>query len=388
MEMALSYQTPGVYREEEFLKPEALLPTGIPGFVGLAKSRLDSNDMALSPNSLPVALHHQDDFGIYFENADGSYLAEAIRGFFLNGGIRCYVVVIDTKGVQKFKDAIESLATLNDLDLLAIPDAINLPQDQAVELQTWVLKHCEELGDRFVILDVPQDLSAMTHHDELERQFTLHQVTGANGALYFPWIKVMTTGSEERLIPPCGHIAGIFARNDNSTGTFKAPANQEILEIYDLASDISHADQQQLNPYGINCIRAFPGRGIRVWGARTLSADAQWRYINVSRLFITVRRWIDANMSWAVFEPNTPRLWSQITRELDNYLHDLWLLGALLGNSPEQAYFVKCDAETNDPNNPNDVVMTEIGLAPSTPAEFVVIHIVHRQPATFGAGGD
>ena len=158
--MATAYQSqsPGVYREEEFLKPQAGLPTGIAGFVGFAKSRLDSNGKALVSPATPVGLHHPEDFSLYFEGNDDSYLAETIRGFFLNGGTRCYVAFTESKDALLFQDAIESLAPLQDLDVLAVPDAISLQKEQVASLQTWVLKHCEEQGDRFAILDVPQEI--------------------------------------------------------------------------------------------------------------------------------------------------------------------------------------------------------------------------------------
>jgi Bacteriophage tail sheath protein len=140
--------------------------------------------------------------------------------------------------------------------------------------------------------------------------------------------------------------------------------------------------QDELNPEGINCLRAFRGRGIRVWGARTLSRQPEWRYVNVRRLFLTVRRWIDLNMAWAAFEPNNARLWVRINRELKTYLGRVWQQGGLAGRSESEAFYVKCDAETN----PTEVreagrVVTEIGLAPSVPAEFVVVRIIHREAA-------
>jgi phage tail sheath protein FI len=206
-----------------------------------------------------------------------------------------------------------------------------------------------------------------------------------SGALYYLWVKGRTSN---KAVPPCGHVAGIFARSDARVGVFKAPANEEVLGAVDLETEVTSAMQETLNPHGINCLRAFPGRGIRVWGARTLSEDPQWRYINVRRLFITVRRWIDVSMGWAVFEPNTPQLWTRIERELGGYLRGLWRLGALPGRTPEQAFYVKCDAETNPPDGSAEQVVTEIGLAPIAPAEFVVVRIVHRTPLTAGVGGE
>ncbi len=378
--MAVAYQCPGVYREEKFLKPEAALPTGVAGFIGFANAKQDDRKKPMVDPATPIALHHQEDFNLYFDNKSDSYLADAITGFFLNGGARCYVAYAASKEMKPLKDAVESLAPLQDLDVLAVPD---LP-DEPLVFQQWLLGHCEGLGDRFAILDIPIDVKKLSGYP---KELTANQVTaGAYGALYYPWLTVKAKDGKDRVVPPCGHVAGIFARSDFKTGVFKAPANEEIMGIFDLKDNLSDNGQGDLNSAGINCIRAFPGRGIRVWGARTLSIDEQWRYINVRRLFITVRRWIDLKMGWAVFEPNTPGLRIRIERELDTYFHGLWLRGALKGDSPEQAFFVKCDAETNSADNRDGSVVTEIGLAPIVPAEFVVLRIVHRQPVIADAG--
>jgi phage tail sheath protein FI len=187
------------------------------------------------------------------------------------------------------------------------------------------------------------------------------------------------------LIPPSGHIAGIFSRSDSKVGVFKAPANEEVRGALDLSvrrglrTTIDNRIQDQLNPEGINCLRAFQGRGIRVWGARTLSRDPDWRYVNVRRLVLTLNRWIEMNMAWAAFEPNTPQLWVRIKRELNTYLTELWRAGALFGQAAEQAFFVQCDSETNPPQiREAGQAVTLIGLAPGRPAEFLIIRIVHH----------
>jgi phage tail sheath protein FI len=166
-------------------------------------------------------------------------------------------------------------------------------------------------------------------------------------------------------------------------GVFKAPANEEVLGVLDLETNIDNSIQDQLNPEGVNCLRAFPGRGIRVWGARTLSRDPNWRYVSVRRLFLTLRRWIDLNMAWATFEPNELPLWVRIQRELTTYLTTLLRAGALQGATPAQAFYVKCDAETNPPDlREAGQVVTEIGLAPLAPAEFIVVRIIQRAGTT------
>jgi len=157
----------------------------------------------------------------------------------------------------------------------------------------------------------------------------------------------------------------------------KAPANEVLHGVSDLVPDVSDADQAELNPIGVNCLRAFPGRGIRVWGARTLSREPAWTYISVRRLFLTVGRWIERNLTDVPFEPNDARLWSRIERELTTYFSELLRQGALKGNTAADAFYVKCNAETN-PQEGRDAgkVVTEIGLAPSVPAEFIVVRII------------
>jgi phage tail sheath protein FI len=178
-------------------------------------------------------------------------------------------------------------------------------------------------------------------------------------------------------------VAGIVARCDARVGAFKAPANEEILGVVNLDFVIDDPTQGELNPLGVNCLRALRGRGLRVFGARTMSSDPAWRYVNVRRTVLTLMRWTEQNMTWVPFEPNTPRLWIRIQRELNVYLERLWRSGALQGAAAGEAFFVKCDAETNPPETREQGhVVTEIGLAPASPAEFIVVHVVQRAGST------
>jgi phage tail sheath protein FI len=188
---------------------------------------------------------------------------------------------------------------------------------------------------------------------------------------------------QNTLIPPSGHVAGMWARNDSERGVHKAPANEVLRGVVDLELNITKGEHDLLNPNGINVIRAFPGRGIRVWGGRTLSSDTSWRYINVRRLFNYVESSILTNTDWVVFEPNDEALWGRISRTISGFLYGVWASGALFGNTPEQAFYVKCDAETN----PTEVieagqVVTEIGIAPTKPAEFVVFRLAQLPTGT------
>lgn len=376
--MALSYKVPGVYREDVYVRPVAPLPTGVPGFVGLVETA-----------GGPVLLHRAEDLAASFQPASGSYLPEVVAGFFTNGGVRCYLVGAAAGDREKsLKDALELLAPLDDLDLVAVPDAMTLPEDGARRVQSAAIAHCGRHGNRFAILDAPggktpNDLNAVDDLKTWRRQLARDSAQPANAALYYPWVKVASADiAGGRSVPPCGHVAGIFARSDARVGVFKAPANEELIGVLDLEFLIDAATQERLNPEGVNCLRAFPGRGLRVWGARTLSLDANWLYINVRRVVLTLARWIDRNMGWAAFEANTPLLWNRIQRELNVYLSQLWQAGALKGESAAEAFYVKCDSETNPADEREQGrVATEIGLAPASPAEFVVVRIIHRPGA-------
>jgi hypothetical protein len=200
--------------------------------------------------------------------------------------------------------------------------------------------------------------------------------SGANAALYHPW--VLTTDDPANPMPPSGHLAGVVARSDRARGVHKAPANERLAGVIGLATDVGAGEQAMLNPSGVNCIRAFPGRGVLVWGARTLAAPP-WTYLPVRRVFLTTARWIERALADAAFEPNDERLWARIRREVGAYLQSLYEAGALRGASPAEAFYVKCDAETNPPDRRDDgFTTTEIGIAAAEPYEFVVVRIIHH----------
>jgi phage tail sheath protein FI len=177
-------------------------------------------------------------------------------------------------------------------------------------------------------------------------------------------------------IPPAGHMAGIWARSDATRGVHKAPANEVVQGAIGLAYNTTKGEQDTLNPVGVNCIRAFPGRGIRVWGARTLSSNPSWRYLNVRRLFNYVEKSIEGGTQWVVFEPNNYDLWARVTRDITAFLKTVWATGALFGLTSDQAFYVKCDEETNPPELRDlGMLVTEIGMCPTKPAEFVIFRI-------------
>jgi len=365
-----TYTTPGIYKEELFPAPAAELRTGVPAFLGFA-GKGPIND----PRVLTLWPQFEEQFGA---PTAGRYLAHAVRGFFENGGLLCYVVRLnDAEAADKALSAgLAALEPLDTLDLVCAPDAV-ASTGQVAALQQKVLEHCEKAGDRFAILD---SLSGADPDSVLTQRQGL---SGTNGALYYPWVRVLdgptSTGG---FVPPCGHVAGVYARSDQRVGVHKAPANEVLEGVLDLEVSLTDAQQGCLNPEGVNCLRAFPGRGIRVWGARTLSGDP-WTYVNVRRLFLTAGRWIERTMAGAVFDPHDPRLWARISRELTAYFSDLHQRGALRGGTPQESFYVKCDAETNPPEvRDAGMVVTEIGLAPSLPNEFIVVRIVHGAVST------
>jgi Bacteriophage tail sheath protein len=268
------------------------------------------------------------------------------------------------------------LSPIDEVTMLVMPDIMTLNGDgkQMRDLQGKMIAQCETSGGRMCILDAPKGLMPQ---DVLEWRMNTAGYDSKFAALYYPWIEVMDPISKRpMMVPPSGHIAGVWARVDSGRGVHKAPANEVVLGANGLAFQVSGPEQGELNRNGINCIRAFPGRGIRIWGARTLSSDPEWRYINVRRIFNYISASIMQGTQWAVFEPNDQRLWTSLTISISNFLNRVWRTGALFGAGAGDAYFVKCDAETNPPDVVEaGQVVCEIGVAPVKPAEFVIFRL-------------
>jgi phage tail sheath protein FI len=277
-------------------------------------------------------------------------------------------------GVAGF-EAAEDVTMVCCPDLMALYQAGNLSMEGVKAVQQAMLDHCANMKDRFAILDCPPGMSPQQIKDWRMKE------TGYDskyGALYYPWIKVANVSGdgETVLVPPSGHMAGIYARSDTERGVHKAPANEIVRGALGLETKITKSEQDSLNPVGINCIRPFAGRGIRVWGARTLSSDALWRYINVRRLFNFIEESIELGTQWVVFEPNDLDLWERIKRDIRAFLTRVWRDGALFGTTPDEAFYVKCDEELNTVEiRDAGQVIVEIGLAPVKPAEFVIFRI-------------
>jgi phage tail sheath protein FI len=274
------------------------------------------------------------------------------------------------------RSGIEGMEVADDVTMLVCPDVMSayqsgsLDKDGVKAVQLAMIAHCERLGGRMAIIDPlpglsPQDVKKWRERDtNYDSKFA---------SLYYPWIKVDGPDGKPIEVPPSGHMAGIWARNDRERGVHKAPANEVVRGALGPANQVTKGEQDVLNPSGVNCIRAFTGRGVRVWGARSLSSDPAWRYVSVRRLFNYVEASIERGTQWVVFEPNDPDLWARVRRDVGAFLTGVWRDGALFGLTPAEAFFVKCDAE----NNPADVrdrgqLIIDVGMAPVKPAEFVV----------------
>ena len=377
----VDYQAPGVYRQDVFPPPPPSLLTGVPAFLGYADKELVHKQKLVNvPQRLTLWTQFEARLGP--PQADG-YLAYAVRGFFENDGVLCYVVPLEDARapLQELRAGLAALGGLDAVDLVCAPDIMrgtNLADPPGVDvdavtaLQAEVLADCRRAGGRFAILDAV--LTTNTETVKAQRA----ALTGEDGALYHPWLWAPGRDGPPLYVPPCGHLAGAYARSDQRVGVHKAPANEAIEGALDLRVDLTEDAVGGLYAHGVNCLRALPGRGIRVWGARTLSDDPAWRHVGARRVFLTMSRWVERFMTELVHEPNDVRLWVRIMRELTAYLDGLFDRGALSGRSPDEAFFVKCDSETNPPEVLDaGMVVTHVGLALAAPAEFVVARIIH-----------
>jgi len=317
------------------------------------------------------------------EVGSGGALAPSFGRVTLSGGVGATEVKVtadDYVGNSADRTGFAGLEAVDNVTMLSVPDVMAAYQRGVIDMeglqavQLAMIAHCELMGDRVAILDAPPGLNA-----QQVREWRVDKAgyDSKYASLYWPWIKVFDPIQGKAVhVPPSGHMAGIWARNDDTRGVHKAPANEVVRGAISLELQITKGEHDQLNPVGINCVRAFPGRGIRVWGARTLSSDPEWRYLNVRRLFNFVEESILEGTQWTVFEPNDQRLWDAVRRTVGLFLRGVWRQGALFGVTPQEAYFVKCDAENNPPEV-RDVgqLVIEIGIAPVKPAEFVIFRI-------------
>ncbi len=403
------YQTPGVYVEEVSggSKPIEAGATNVVGFLGIAEK---------GPVNDPTLVTNWTQYNKLFGGMhQGGWLGHAVYLFFQNGGTKCYInnlatpeksgaaaapakadgkdgakenekasekskepyvvknpdnitkLIIGKDGGPGKRSGLPAFNPISDISIVCAPGV----DDPAA--QDAILSHCEQNRFRVAVLDAPESLEKGIDTIPMPRDSTM-------GAYYFPWVKIYDAEADQDVYaPPSGGVAGVYGRVDSTRGVFKAPANEIFRGATGVKYALTDAEQELLNPKGVNCIREFEGRGIRVWGARTFSSDPEWRYINVRRLFCMVEKSIQDGTNWVVIEPNTRALWKQIVRNITAFCLRLWKEGALFGDSPEEAFYVRCDDELNPPESIDaGYVVCELGIAPAKPAEFVVFRISQK----------
>ena len=393
----MQYLAPGVYVEpqEPKARPIAGVGTSTAGFIGAVADNVvmppipgefevdENDDPVLDENGNPIPILYTvaepntpqlitnwEQFKTKFGDFQpgNQTLAHAVYGFFNNGGTRCWVIrLASIADDTDLKPALQQFAGIDEIAIVAVPGARNQTQ------QDDIISHCENSKDRFAVLDGNPQPAQLTV-DDIKGNLRDSNFAG----LYFPWLKIANPeGGEDILQPPSGHIAGVYARVDGERGVYKAPANEVLRGVAALERRLSRADQGELNKAGINIIRNFNGN-LKIWGARTLGGDAngEFKYISTQRFFNFLRESIDEGTQFVVFEPNSPPLWQRITRSVSDFLLNQWRDGALFGDTPQQAFFVRCNEETNPPEvRELGQVVTEIGVAIVKPAEFVIFRI-------------
>jgi phage tail sheath protein len=400
-----TYQTPGVYVEEieGGSKPIEAGATNIAGFLGVAEKG-PINEAVLVTNWTQYTK-------IFGGMHTGGWLGHAVYQFFQNGGTKCFInnlAAPENKSTEKKETKENKESKAEDSAVSPVPIEVKNPANIAKLIigadegvgkksglflfdtipeialvaapgvtdpaaQDAILSHCEKNRFRFAVLDSPETLEKGIDSIPTPRDSIL-------GAYYFPWIQMYDMVADQNVYaPPSGGLCGVYSRVDSTRGVHKAPANEIFRTAIGLKYNLTDAEQELLNPKGINCIREFPGKGIRVWGARTISSNPEWRYVNVRRLFCMVEQALQNGTNWVVFEPNTRDLWKKIVRNITAFLLNIWRSGALFGDTPEEAFYVRCDDELNPPESIDaGYVVIELGLAPAKPAEFVVFRVSQK----------
>ena len=358
------FLAPGVYVEEIPTRshPISGVSTSTAGFIGLTREA--------SPKAVAVA-----SFAEYIRAVGSSttgYLSYAVKGFFDNGGKQCLVATVTS--AETIDAGLEVLAS-EDVSILACPDEHTFPNAAAN-----IARHCEQRKDCVAILQSPQQPPAPP---------ALHPpVESSYAAYYFPWLQVPSLdGASIATVPPCGHIAGIYARTDAEHGVFRPPAGVGIVGANALQASVTESEANLLSQQGVNVLRAFPDRGILVWGSHTTSKDPDWKYVSVRRLMIFIEQSIYHGLQWVVFEPNGPTLLQTVVQEIENFLMNIWKGGGLTGQTAPQAFFVRCDRTTmTQADIDTGRLIALVGVAPVRPAEFVLLQITCQTTGQSAAG--
>jgi phage tail sheath protein FI len=414
------YLAPGVYVEEvpSAVRPIAGVGTSTAGFIGIVPDTVtvpvpnpafdptqdvsSTNEPALAgndqkfkvvpdPGEVRLCTNFAEftrSFGGFSTDTGHRNLAHAVYGFFNNGGTRCFVTRV--RAVGDIGLALTAFAAQDEIAIVAAPGV------DTAAARSAIVSHCLATEDRFAVLDLAETAETDGAFDptllDPKNDDTIVPPNSDYAATYWPWLQVFDPataildprGTGYQYVPPSGHVAGVYARVDTERGVHKAPANEVVRGAIDVRYRLSRAHQAGMNPQGVNAIRDLNGN-ILVWGARTLGGDAngEWKYVNVRRLFLFLRESIDEGTQWVVFEPNDSTLWAKISRNVTAFLTNVWRNGALFGATPEQAFYVKCDAETNPPEvRDAGQVITEIGVAVVRPAEFVIFRISQSAPTS------
>jgi phage tail sheath protein FI len=324
-----------------------------------------------SPPNVRIALQSQEE-----DPEDRSLVFNLING---NDGIRPEPGAYEGLPLDLVTDAkrgFRQLEDLEDISIVAAPGSTFLYESpgygpRARAIVGLLVNHAQRMRYRIAVIDSGNNQSIS------DVRAMRAQLDSTYAALYYPWVRVLDPLTQrENYMPPSGFVAGIYARNDINRAVYKAPANEVVNLALGFERLLNKAQQEVLNPEGINCFRFFEGRGMRLWGARTISSDPEWKYVNLRRYFAYVERSIDKGTQWAVFEPNGDQLWANVRRTIEDFLLNEWQNGALLGDKPEKAFFVKCDRSTMSQNDlDNGRMICLIGIAPLRPAEFVIFRI-------------
>jgi phage tail sheath protein FI len=374
---------PGFYVEESGFRSQSIagVSTSVAALAGYARRG------PLATAKVPKEIRSFAEFEKQFGGlADLSFpprinhLARAAKAFFDEGGRQLFIARVRSPTLAKpasledWRGAFHALAGGAGISIVAAPGSTELGL-LADPIQSLLIAHAEAGRYRFAVLDVPSGKSPAEAASYRARFDSKH------AAFYYPWITVTVSPAKPKAatglnLPPSGFLCGIYARTDIERGVYKAPANEIIRSAAGFERAINDAEQEFLNPAGVNCLRFFVGRGKRVWGARTASADPEWKYVNVRRYFIYLEQSLDQGTQWVVFEPNNETLWARVRDGINNFLLAEWRNGALQGQKAEQAYFVRCDRTTMTQSDlDNGRLVCVIGIAAVKPAEFVIFRI-------------
>ena len=370
------YLAPGVYIEEMPIqvKPIEGVPTSTAGFIGpcdkgpIKRAALVTN-LAEFERAYGSGRRLRFDDGALRPN----FTWHAVRAFFKEGGRRLYVARVPRWSAGDCQTALKCFEAIEEISIVAAPGSTFGYEHggDATAIVNALIEHAERMRYRIGVLDSPPGQS-------IEDVRTMRAgLTSAKAALYYPWVHVKDPmNARELSLPPSGFVAGIYARGDLARSASKPPANEVVTLAVGLDQNVTEAQQTVLNAESINCIRAFGPRDFRVWGGRTLSADPEWKYVNVRRRFIFLEASIDKGTQWAVFEPNAEPLWAKIRRAVEDFLMSEWRSGSLPGSRPEEAFFVKCDRSTMTQDDIDQGrLICVVGVAAVKPAEFVIFRI-------------